>query len=188
MTAYIGVDPGLVSTGVARLCQDADGAWSVKTGAIGSRPVGKAADMHIVARHIRIQTITGELRSWLTGGDLVVIERMFNSRGAGTVERAWLWGAIASRAIAAQTRVLELTPQYRAMFACGKGNADKAAVALGVQRMWPQWTPSVAASANDEADALVLASIAAALDGAPVPFEVNNYRQRVLDKIREKAG
>lgn len=181
---YIGIDPSLASLGVSAVARPSYGPgdkYSVGTQAFHSEPVGQKLD----ARHARITRLAASASHGVVQGDIVAIERMFNAPGAGTVERAWLWGSIVSRLVERGARLLEVPPGQLKKFATGGGRADKAAVIFGVSKMWPDWTPSSSRSAGDEADALTLASMALCVFEEDVPFAMHAYRVEVRDKIRK---
>lgn len=76
-----------------------------------------------------------------------------------------------------------VTPQQVKKYATGKGNAGKDEVLAAVIRRYPD----VLVTGNDQADALVLAAIGAAVMGEP--FEVLTQKQQeVVDAVRDRAG
>lgn len=181
MTTIVGLDVSLTSTGIATVATDGH-RWTVDTRCVFSS--GHRGDS-LAERAHRIRNIGFDVANATDNADLVVIEGPAYSAGtAGVWERGWLWGHLVNRITRDNTPVLEVSPATRAKFATGKGNADKASVAMAVAKMWPDWEPTFPRHANDEADALCLASIGAFLTVPPhPPFAATNYRAEAIYKL-----
>jgi len=180
MTSVIGIDLSLTSTGLARITTDTAGMWLAETSCRPSKPTGA----NLAARDARIRGIRDDVVTWTVPCRLAVIEAPIPSgHGAGTFERAWLWGMVVSALIARRVPVIAVPPATRAKFTAASGGADKAAVALAAGRMWPEWTPGVSHGVNDQADALALASIGVVLAGLTPPFAMPAYRLDALRKL-----
>lgn len=181
MTSIVGIDMSLTSTGLARVTYGA-GQWVTETHSRTSK--GKLKDT-ITMRHARIRGIASDVHEWASGAALAVIEGpSFGSRGGSPVDRYGLWWRVVGRLVDAEIPVVVCPPQTRAKFASGRGNDDKAAVAVAVSKMWPD-----AEIANsDEADALALGSAGACLLGLPVPFPVTKYRTDSLGAMQVPDG
>lgn len=150
--AVAGLDLSLTATGMARVVSGESGpeirTWTVKS-------VGKRADT-LEQRNTRIRRIVDDVEAFCRGASLVVVEGpSMMSKGGSNWDRAWLWGAVVDRLLLAGRLVAVAPPTVVKKFAAGKGNADKASVAVGVSRLWDQ-----ADCANDnEWDALALATM-----------------------------
>lgn len=163
MSLVIGVDSSLTATGRAAV---SDGqVVDVRV----VRSTGRRAD-DVTTRRKRIASLAADvtrLPSWALAADagsmrwceppgLVVIEGPSHaSRGGSPWDRAGLWWAILDRWD--KTPVAVVPPSCRAKWACGKGNADKAAVAAVAARL----CPDVDLPSSDAADALILALMGA---------------------------
>lgn len=149
MTVVVGVDPSLTATGIA-------GAGHALCWAITHPSKGHNADT-LAERDKRLARITDTVAEHASGARLVVIEGPALSRGAGssTWDRAGLWWRIVHRLHAAEIPVAVCPPSTRCKWATGRGNADKAAVAVAVARMWPAAT----LDDDNQADALALATM-----------------------------
>ncbi|MGW5645045.1 hypothetical protein ACWEV3_40890 [Saccharopolyspora sp. NPDC003752] len=180
MTNIAGVDLSLVSTGLARVTHGA-GRWVADTSTI---PTKGHRDDTLQQRHDRIRRIGDKVRDWCRNADLVVVEGpSHGSRGGSPVDRYGLWWRVVGRLLDAELPVAVVAPTTRAKFAAGKGNADKAAVAVAAARIWPD----AEITGSDEADALVLASIGACLLGLPVLFDLPKYRTDALAAVQRPA-
>jgi len=180
MTSVVGIDLSLTSTGLARITTNGDGKWVAETTCRPSKPTGA----NLAARDARIRGIRDDVIAWTAPCRLAVIEAPIpHGQGAGTFERAWLWGMVVSALIARRVPVVAVPPATRAKFTAASGGADKAAVALAAGRMWPTWTPGVPHGVNDQADALALGSIGVVLAGLKPPFLMPAYRLDALKKL-----
>lgn len=181
MSLVIGVDSSLTATGRAAV---SDGqVVDVRV----FRSTGKRAD-DVTTRRKRIASLAADV----TGGtgwaadpslelmvwhapDLIVIEGPSHaSRGGSPWDRAGLWWAILDRWD--QTPVAVVPPSCRAKWACGKGNADKAAVAAVAARL----CPDVDLPSSDAADALILALMGAHALGERPDLDTTYRRDALL--------
>jgi crossover junction endodeoxyribonuclease RuvC len=98
--------------------------------------------------------------------DLVVMELPAPSRaGGGSHERAWLWWELYRWLHRHDIPVGLLTPNQRAKYATGRGNAGKPAVVDAQARRWPAWETG---GDDNLCDAVVL--MAAGRDWAGCPL------------------
>jgi hypothetical protein len=111
--------------------------------------------------------------------DLVVLELPAPSRaGGGSHERAWLWWEMYRWLNGGGIPVALLTPNQRALYATGKGNAPKTAVVDAVARRWPGWSTG---GDDNLADAVVL--MAAGRDWAGHPIvDMPKVNRAAIDK------
>jgi crossover junction endodeoxyribonuclease RuvC len=150
----IGLDLSLTATGVA----DSHGAPQL----IKPRTKG----------HERLEQIAGAVDSIVLVGntmsdtaDLVVVEGpSFGSEGSAYHQLAGLWWLITHNLWTARIPYAVVSPQARAKYATGKGNAGKDAVLAAVVRRFP----ALEVNDNNVADAVVL--MAMGCDRAGVPL------------------
>jgi len=188
----VGIDLSLTGTGLASIV---DGIPQTK--AVVSK--GEQADP-LEKRFDRQSTICNHVLDFTLGyrvdgqrpesPDLVVIESLFNSGtfAGSLIDRAGLWWRIVGSLLVWDVLVVHATPGQGKMFLTGAGNADKGAMAMYASKVWSDWEPVTRKNANDEADALALASIGWALVTPPSawPFEQTKYREKVVDDLRKK--
>lgn len=142
------------------------------------------ADLH--DRWLRLARLSSEACEFAEGSDLVVIEAPAFSRTTGQQhDRSGLWWLTVSRLHAGWPQVVEVLPNLRAKYATGKGNAGKDEVLAAVVRRYPD----VLVTNNNEADAVVLASIGVRHLGHPVD-QVPAVNLTALHKVRwpERGG
>lgn len=145
----VGIDLSLTATGLAAVTSDGmHEASTVKSS-------GKRGDT-LVQRAGRIDEIVFRVNDFACHwrADLVVIEGpSIMSKGGSSWDRAWLWGTVVEDLLS--TGVAVCPPTVLKKWAAGKGNADKAAVAVGVSRLWRE----IECDSDNEWDALALASM-----------------------------
>lgn len=175
MPIVIGIDPSLTGTGIAHI--DTDDQTTVETHTVSSK--GKRDD-DWYTRLTRIECLAGEIvhhahhlhpdvpddPAMDFTADLVVIEApsLGQARQGGVLDRHGLWWAILARLTAAGVSYACVSPAARAKYATGKGNAGKDTVLLAVARRYPR----VDVQDNNQADALVLATMGADHLGTPL--------------------
>ena len=161
---YVGIDPSLTRTAVAIIHDD--GSVTIREKATKGK-----AGASVIDRLGRIR----EIASWSNRVihqetdyvDLWAIEgpSMGSKNAAAAHDRSGLWWLIADALQAAQVgHPIIVPPTVRAKYATGKGNAGKDEVLAAVIRRW-DYAP---VENNDQADAFVIAAIAAHLDGHPL--------------------
>ena len=189
----VGIDLSLTGTGLASIV---DGL--PKTEVVTSK--GEKAD-DLTQRFDRQSTISNRILDFVLGPrqpmrsiayepDLVVIESLFNSGtfAGSLIDRAGLWWRIVGSLLAWDIPVVHATPGQGKMFLTGAGNADKGAMAMYASKVWSSWEPSTRKNANDEADALALASIGWCLMNGCEDWVIPEtaYRHKVVDDINTK--
>lgn len=181
MTAVIGLDLSLQSTGIARIAwQGADVVTDIDR--VQSR--GSKTDTWEM-RSKRIAMLVKEIAQKILPADLVVIEGpSFASTSTSSHDRSWFWGKVYD-CIAAQriVGIIVVPPSSVKKWATGKGNADKDDMMLAAARTWPD----VEGIKNDTADALALAAIGVQFLNGPCEFRVTEYRRAVVDGMRAPA-
>lgn len=173
----LGIDASMTSTGLAVVGSD----YAV-TGKVESAPPKRArgdkTPATIGERRGRIRRVADQILEWAAPGlvELAVIEGpSYSSAGAGTWDRAWLWGQIVDRLIGADIPVVLVPPGVRAKWATGNGAVGKSPVAVHMSRMWPDVEPSIS---DDEWDALALASFGAQYLGL-LPITLARHREQL---------
>jgi hypothetical protein len=146
----IGLDLSLSSTGVAIYTP---GHVEVR------RAYSKAQGSTLANRADRLIGLLGEIGDHTIGSDLVVVEGPSHgqARQGGQHDRAGLWWMVVYGLHLNGTPVVEIPPACVKKYATGKGNSSKDEVLAAVVRRYPD----VPVMGNDEADALVLAAMAA---------------------------
>ena len=158
MTTYVGIDPSLSGTAIVAIRDSS----VVICQRYPSAPAGRAVE----DRWNRLQAIVGQVTEVVTAlGDPVhvLIESPAPSQTNGHHhDRSGLWWLLVNN-LRGHCEISEAVPQVIKKYATGKGNAGKDEVLLAVAKRYPD----APITNNDEADALVLAAIAARLDGHP---------------------
>lgn len=173
----VGVDLSLTATGLAAVTSD--GTYETTT----VKSSGKRGDS-LAQRADRIDDIVFHVNDFTTHWrpDLVVLEGpSIMSKGGSNWDRAWLWGMVVDSWL--QAGVAVVPPTVLKKWAAGKGNADKAAVALGIARLWPEFE----CDSDNEADALGLASMGSQRLGFGVVKERAHHAE-CLAKAEWPAG
>ena len=164
----LGVDLSLASTGVAAIRKHVAGWIYAETLTIAS--AGRRSD-NLTMRWARLARITSDVVEHATGVDLVVIEGpSIMSQHGSAWDRAGLWWQVVTELLDAEIPVAVVPPTVVKKFATDRGNADKAAVAVGMSRLWP----TVEATSDNEWDALALAHIGAQRLGMDVPSRAHH--------------
>jgi Holliday junction resolvasome RuvABC endonuclease subunit len=157
----IGIDPSLRRTGLARILVDPHRrAFTVDTAV---RPSTGHAGATVPDRYRRLAEISRDVHAWSLPADLVVIEgpSYGSSVSASAWDRAGLWWFLAAQFLRRGIPAAVVPPRNRAKWVTGNGNADKVAVRDAVMKLWaPLWAPTGPFDDN-QADALVLASMGA---------------------------
>lgn len=188
----VGIDTSLTHTGLASLELISYG-WStidaVKSDApkTPKKPRGKGnLPPTLLQRHDRLAKIAGEVieRITIPKPILVAIEApAYGSNVGARHDRSGLWWMIVQRLHFMQIPVVEISPTKRAKYATGKGIVDKDVVMASVVRRYPEYQ----VTNNNEADALVLAMMAARLLGRPMD-DVPKKHLEAMDGLELPSG
>lgn len=155
---YVGLDLSLTATGIATI--DEDGAHTTRT--LPSKGT-KAATLR--DRSVRLHNLTADIVIAACTADIVCIEGPSYGQTTGSHhDRSGLWWLVVDALMSEDLELIEITPAQVKKYATGKGNAGKDAVLASVVRRYD----TAPVQSNDEADAFVLAAIAARLDGHPI--------------------
>lgn len=184
MGIFTGVDPSLDSTGIVSIYQpprasDAPEEFFVDRVRSKSDPEDTIRDL---ANRIG-QVCEEVLRVVPPGAELVAVEGpAFNAlRQTGAHRNAGVWWRVVGKlSIMRGLRIAVVEPTVLKKYATGNGRASKDEVYAAAIRRYP------AADVNnrDEADALVLAAIAARLYGDPVEKSLPAANIAALDKVK----
>jgi crossover junction endodeoxyribonuclease RuvC len=163
----VGIDMSLTATGCATI---SDHELGLVTRVSTVTSAGRRGD-NPAQRARRLRQLADDVLDPLGRPDLVVVEGpSIMSKGGSNWDRAGLWWLVVDALIAADIPVAIAAPTVVKKFAAGKGNADKAAVAANMTRLWPDVEPL-----NDnEFDALALATMGAAHLGIAVPTRAHH--------------
>lgn len=165
----VGLDLSLTATGVA----DSDGT----AGVIKPRIKG----------HDRLDFINDAIAQHVTGdpaAGLVLVEGpSFGSQGSAYHQLAGLWWLVVHGLWKAEIPYAVVSPQARAKYATGRGNAGKDAVLASVVRRYPM----VEINDNNVADAWVLMAMGLDWLGRPL-CSVPAVNREALAKVEWPAG
>lgn len=156
-----GIDLSLTSTGMVRAD---DGVFA---GFFNPKTKGKRGDT-LEQRQKRLYDLANEIVAFATPSDLVVIESpSYGSVGAGTFDRSGAWWLVVSALIADDIPVAMVSPQGRAKYGSGKGNAKKDVVLAFVREYYTDWFGARIPN-DDVADATLLCAMGCRHLGHPV--------------------
>lgn len=184
MITICGLDISLAKTGVAHLDSWTDNAIKLATYRLPTPPHPGGDTAALRDRMDYIRTHCSIAADHAT---LVVIEGpSFASVGSSSKDLVGLWWLVYDRLRSDGKRVVIVSPSTVKKWACGKGNASKGQVAIGVHRTFPQGVFGVdfALVDDNEADAAALAGIGAQLLGLDVPIALPKYRSDALSGLR----
>lgn len=179
----VALDLSLAKTGVATLTY-ANGEWDLDYYRVQTSPHGKGDTRGLRERMREIRSSCGIAAEH---ADLVLMEGpSFASVGSSSKDLMGLWWLVYDRLCDDVHSPVVVPPSTLKKWACGKGNAGKTGVALGVFRTFDSKTFGVDfTNADDnEVDACALAGLGAQLCGLPVPFELPKYRTDVVSGLR----
>lgn len=182
MSRTIGIDPSLTSTGVV--------------GLVDARPVAIRSVGHYARdpksypdrsdRMIRQARAVIEIVTTFTGiygaPDVIVLEGpAYGACNAFTHDGSGLWWYLYSTIRARRIPIAVVAPKTRALFATGNGNASKKQVTTEAQTWWPG---KIGDREHDQADAGVMALMAALHLGDPMPFAVKPQHYHRMEVVK----
>lgn len=170
----VGIDPSLTGTGIAII----DGGAVTAHKIVSS---GKSTD-DWEQRYNRGTNLVAKVAAFVPHYSLVAIEGpSYSSVGGSSHDRSGLWWRIYDTLrVDCQCTILVVSPSQRMIYATGKGNAKKDTVlAAAIKR----YQHLIDIQDNNIADAVVLAAIAADLDGEPLA-KLPETHMRALEKLR----
>ena len=161
----VGIDPSLTSTGLAHIDFEGNVTELYNLGRKGRRgePLEERAE--------RVYTLAQEIIEWtlaIETPQLVVIEApSFGSQGGSAFDRAGVWWRVVGNLWAMGIPVAQVAPRTRAKYGTGDGRSDKKVVKAHVIETYTDILPSRIRN-DDQADALLLASMGARHLGMPI--------------------
>jgi crossover junction endodeoxyribonuclease RuvC len=136
--------------------------------------------MPVAERAGAIRALAADVLDWALPADLVAVEGLaFDARSTSATERAHLWWLVVHGIARTGTPLVVPTATQVKKWATGRGVGNKTVVGIAAGRMWPD----VEIRDDNEADALVLATIGAQLLDGPLPCDVTAYRREVAGKL-----
>lgn len=189
MTTVVGLDLSLTATGIARVGWQENHSGSVGPAAVQLARIGEKgkATASLSERSLRLRKTAGQITQQCAGASLVVVEGpTYSHAEAGTWDRAGLWWLVVARLTGAGITVVEADPTAVKTYALGKGagaGTGKDEVLAAVIR---RYLPVVEVPGNNEADALVLAAMAARFLRRPIEpgGMLPATHTRALDRVR----
>ena len=156
----VGLDLSLASTGIARLRPGHPAEVATL------RPAPRSG-------HPRLRWLLNSIGTKAIDATVVVIEGpSYGSTTGLQHERAGLWWLVAHQLWKTQIPYFAVTPSQLKKYAAGTGNASKDAVLAAVIRRYGD----IPVSDNNQADALVLAAMAADYYGCPIATVPQTHR------------
>jgi crossover junction endodeoxyribonuclease RuvC len=185
VTYVVGLDLSLTSTGVAAVGETGY-AFVVRVRSKAPTTVrhprtGKPTQASLLQRHERLNSLAHRIVEAAAPAPLlVVVEQPAFSQTAGQQhDRSGLWWLVVRRFLSAEVPVVEVTPGQLKRYATGSGSAGKDEVLAAVVRRYG----GVEVANNDEADALVLASMGARYLGFPIDEPLPKANASALDGV-----
>jgi crossover junction endodeoxyribonuclease RuvC len=190
----VGLDLSLTSTGIARITAPSlppsSTGWGTEEVRVDVRRAHSLAphkNLHknqlLEFRSLRLRNLSANICALCADADLVAVEGpAFTSDVGKAHDRAGMWWLIVARLTANRIPVVEVTPQQLKMYALGRGggrDSGKEHVLAAVIRRYP----AVPVSGNDEADALVLAAMAARFLGFPIEPSLPDLHLRAMGTV-----
>lgn len=162
MTTVAGLDLSLTSTGLVLVLDNGE-AYTHTVTSKGKKGASVAETAH------RLSKLTNDITRWLYDFevhiDLAVIEApSFGSTTGSQHERGGLWWSVAMRLHSFGVPIAAVSPQGRAKYATGKGNAGKDVVLAAAVRRYVD----IDITGNDVADAVILAAMGKRHVGEPI--------------------
>lgn len=163
MNRVVGLDLSLTRTGVAVVTRLSGGTCRATALTVTSTGRTRAS---IVDRSRRVAELAEEILHSARMAELVVVEGMFavGAKGGALIDRAGLFHRVVSGLVRADVPIALVAPTSLKLAIAGKGNADKAALAVALTRLWPD----VDVTSSDVSDAMGLAHLGAVHLGWPV--------------------
>lgn len=182
---YVGLDLSLTGAGVAVINGEASRQFGdAKYETATFRSSGSAKD-NIQSRHGRIEGQAEKIISFIldTGETprLVALEEMpYGASGAGTVERTGLWWYVVNGLMRQAFPLMLVNVSTVKIYGTGKGNkVDKDDVLVAALRRYPE----APISNNNEADAFLMAAMAARISGEPIEDALPQTHLRAMEKL-----
>jgi Holliday junction resolvasome RuvABC endonuclease subunit len=178
LTAVVGLDLSLTSSGLARITWGRDKTTVIETTTRGEAGVTTLADP--AERCHALHRLKTAIVDWASPADLVVVESMVpNPMSRSTNERGALWYLIVLSLLHRELDVRFVHPGTLKRYATGRGGADKAAMKAATTEAFP----AVRTRTDDERDALWLAAVGVHLLDGPLPYPVSPEQTGIVAKL-----
>lgn len=163
MPRVVGLDLSLTCTGVGVITLRQGRPCIASASTVTSKGTRAAS---LVDRHARITTLGNDIVHHAKGAELAVIEAPFASgtKGGSPIDRMALFWFVAGALIRREVPVASIVGSSLKLAITGKGNCDKAALAVAITRLWPD----VDVTSSDVSDAVGLAHLGAVYLDWPV--------------------
>ena len=193
MPRVLGIDTSLTATGLARI----DVGPSIREGvefsistATVSAPPPRKNDKSKTAMARRVMALRSEIESAIVDADdiangfkpdLIAVESLaYGAKGASAWVLPWVFGCVCELAVVYGIPLIEVTPNQRAKYVAGAGNADKDTVMLAAVKRWPE----ADIRNNNEADAAGVGAVGCHFLNLPI-VHVSKYHEEVMAAIRK---
>ena len=175
----IGIDPSLTRTAVAILHDD--GSVTIRQKATTGRAGASVKDRALRLTDIASWIFDDIFEKYADGGPWAIEGPSIGSKNAAAAhDRSGLWWLIVDFvASGGHGLPIVVPPTVRAKYATGKGNAGKDEVLAAVVRRYD----NAPVENHDQADAFVIAMIAARLSGSPLDDPMPKTHLSALDKL-----
>ena len=185
---FVGIDPSLSGTAVVVILSD---------GTAHSKRFSTAGHRHdsLSERNRRLCKITGWVIDYISefvgdeqGSVEIAIEGPAYAQTNGSHhDRSGLWWILVDELhkVYGEGHVIDIPPTSLKKYATGKGNANKDEVLLSVARRYSTAPTIFTGQSNDEADAFVLAAIAARMNNTPIDEGLPVVQVDTLKKMME---
>lgn len=180
MSAYVGIDLSLTSSGVAVY----DPQMTVPGGVAATHCIKtKAPVPGYDSKLDRFWSITRQIIGTFGHDDVHVFLEgpSYGSAGQATHDMAGNWWLLYEALTYDGCKITVIPPAVVKMYATGKGNASKDAVLAAAIKRYPD----VDIPGNDIADAVILLAIGCRLAGRPLEYQLPATHLRALEKLRK---
>lgn len=182
MVRVIGLDLSLTSTGMAFI------DYGLLAGVDRIKTTGKKGD-DLAARQKRLNGIQQEVFEAVNNYEphLVVVEApSYGSQHGAQHDRSGLWWLVVDMLHEMDLHVATVSPNGRAKYGTGKGNAGKDEVLSQVVRRYS--SAEVDIRDNNEADAVILAAMGARRLGEPIDGDLPKTHLAAMDGAAWPVG
>lgn len=156
MKRVVGLDLSLQCTGIGVITQRVGRPCIASAATVTSK--GKRA-ASLIDRHARLTELGADVVHHAATAELAVVEGPFvgGTKGGSPIDRMALFWFVVGALIRREVPVAVIAPMSLKLAIAGKGNADKATLAVALTRLWPD----VDVTSSDVSDAVGLAHLGA---------------------------
>jgi Holliday junction resolvasome RuvABC endonuclease subunit len=170
----VGIDFSLTCTGVGEIVRQPGAAPVASAATFGSS--GNRADT-LPDRHERLTDLANRVVEHCAGARLAVVELpTTGARGASPIDRHHAWWLIVGGLVRREVPVATVASTSLKLAIAGSGRADKAALAIAVERLWP----GLDVSSSDVSDAVGMAHLGAVRLGWDVPTLERHHQVKAV--------